>query len=336
MTPAPDVWNADNLRAKAAVYFERAFEHDHDDEQFAFWCHLALEQLSRAAIAQVSPALLAAPQKQSAVLYGLGLREEDALQLDSASSLQIYQLCSQFVEGFGTAEQKTCEEARRRRNAELHSAAAAMSDLPRGWLGRFFAVCRVLATHLGIDLDDLLEQSAAELVKRLIVEDAAEVRQAVHEAIEAARARAANLSAAERGHREAEAEAELHPRFDPLGPSVFAATQGPPHPRVLREVACPACTTTIGLRGDIVTRNAVRLDSDGDLLQTLIAVPALLLCKVCDLQLETLAELTVAGFGDPVTLTEYPDPVETFDIDLSNYQDEFMQMLADDGAYQDE
>jgi hypothetical protein len=335
VSPAPDVWSADNLRAKAALYFERAFDHDHDDEQFAFWCHLALEQLSRSALAQVSPALLAAPQKQSAVLYGLGLRNADPLQLDSASSFQVYQLCAQFVKGFGTAEKKTCEEARQRRNAELHSAAAAMSDLPRGWLGRFFAVCRVLATHLGIDLDDLLEQSAAELVKRLIIEDAADVRQAVREAIEAARARAANLSAAERGRREGEAEAELHPRFDPLGPSPFAA-QGTPHPRVLREVACPACTTRIGLRGDIVTRNAVRLNSDGELLQTLIAVPVLLSCKVCELRLETLAELTVAGFGDPVTLTEYPDPVETFDIDLSNYQDEFMQMLADDNAYQDE
>jgi hypothetical protein len=30
------------------------------------------------------------------------------------------------------------------------------------------------------------------------------------------------------------------------------------------------------------------------------------------------------------------DPVETFDIDLSDYQDEYVKILAEDYAYQDE
>lgn len=140
----PTAWDSDGLRAKATVYFERAFTHDHDDPLFAFWCHLALEQLARAAVAKVNPALLAGNRRPDSLLYGLGVVEADPFTVESVSSFAVYSLCGRLVPGFGPAEQKVCEEARRRRNAELHSAIAAMEDLPRGWVGRFFAACRVL------------------------------------------------------------------------------------------------------------------------------------------------------------------------------------------------
>jgi hypothetical protein len=49
-----------------------------------------------------------------------------------------------------------------------------------------------------------------------------------------------------------------------------------------------------------------------------------------------VAALTVRGLGDPVRLSEYPDPVETFGVDLDEYRDEFLQSLAEDSAYMDE
>lgn len=331
----PTAWDSDGLRAKATIYFDRAFGHDHDDPLFAFWCHLALEQLARAAVAKVNPALLAGSRRQDALLYGLGVIDADPLQIESAGSGTVYQLCERLVDGFGAAEQDACEMARRRRNAELHSAIAAMEDLPRGWVGRFFAACRVLGRHLGLGLEDLLGSDRAQLVERLMVEDAEDVRRAVRQSLDAARGRAAALSSAARREREEQAREKLHPLTDPLAVALPARAQVA-GPRLLKEVPCPACTTVVGLRGDIVARNPTRIDEDNQLVATQVGVPGLLQCPVCGLRLEGVAELAVAGLGDPVTLTEYVDPVEAFDIDLSEYHDEFLRGLAEDSKYQDE
>jgi len=330
----PTAWDADGLRSKASVFFERAFAAEPDDALFAFWCHLALEHLARAAVAQVSPALLAVPRKQESLLYGLGLAEADHLDPESSSIASVYELCARFVEGFGNAEAATCEEARRRRNAELHSAAAAMESLPRGWLGRFFAACRVLTKHLGVELADLVGADQVAFVDALIVEDATSVQSAVRSAIDSARARAATLRAPERQRLETEAALDLRPRTDALGGG--SARQPVSRYPVLREVPCPACGTSVALRGEIVRRGPARIDPDRQLIETQLGIPRLLSCPVCQLRLASTAELTVAGLGDPVASTDYLDPVETFGIDLSDYRDEFLQSLADDYEYQDE
>lgn len=331
----PIAWDSDSLKAKAVVYFDRAFAVDHDDPVFAFWCHMALEQLARSAVAAVSPALLGANRKPESLLYGLGLADSDPLKLDSASSIVVYDLCKRLVVGFGPSEQATCEEARGRRNAELHSSIAAMENLPRGWIGRFFAACRVLVRHLGLDLADILEADRAALVERLIVEDAERIRDGVRAAISKARDRVVELPAAERSRREDLALAELHSPARPIDMNVFAQPVVPSH-RLLKELPCPACKTHIALRGEVVGSNQVRLDNDRQLIETRIAIPLLLVCPVCELRLDGVSELTVAGLGDPVTLTDYADPIETFGIDLDDYRDEFLQSLADDYAYQDE
>lgn len=277
--------------------------------------------------------LLAAPNRPNSLYYGLGLdRDRDPFDVDSAPSAAIAELCERFVGGFGPGERAVFENARRRRNAELHSALAAMEGLDRGWRGRLFATCRVLLAHLKLSLTDLLGSEAGHLAERLVVEDAASVRKEVEATIESARKRFAKLPGAQRETRRQKAEAGL--RFDPLGGGQPTTRPGPS--RLLREVPCPACQTRVGLTGEVVTRNRPRVDAEGDLVQTEIAVPSLLDCPVCGLCLEGVAALTVRGLGDPVHLSEYPDPVETFGVDLDEYRDEFLQSLAEDSAYMDE
>jgi hypothetical protein len=43
--------------------------------------------------------------------------------------------------------------------------------------------------------------------------------------------------------------------------------------------------------------------------------------------LSGIAQLTDAGLGDPVPRRDYPDPLETFDVDLSVYHDAFLQSM---------
>jgi hypothetical protein len=330
----PADWDPDALRAKSRVYFDRAFEYSPEDVLFAFWCHLAVELLARAAIASVNPALLAARRKIDSLLYGLGVGDADQSKVESVSCYEVYELCERLIPEFRNAERVTCEQARSRRNAELHTAGAAFDDLPRGWLGRFFAACRVLAHQLDLELDDLIEADHATLLERLIDEDSESVRTAVREAIDAAKHRFAELSKTERQRRARAARK----RSDPLHVSAFsaAAQTSPEPPLALKDIQCPACKTPGPLRGEVVARNPARIDQDGQLVETRVALPTLFTCPVCELNLNGVAELAVAGLADPVTLTDYPDPVETFDVDLSDYHDEYIKTLAEDYAYQDE
>src|SRR5262245_8058115 len=56
---AAHIWSKDALLTKAQRYAEEMLGHDRDDWRFAFWSSLALELLARAALANISPALLA-------------------------------------------------------------------------------------------------------------------------------------------------------------------------------------------------------------------------------------------------------------------------------------
>ena len=66
-------WERDPLWAKARLFFGRAFDEPRDDPRFGLWCSLGLELLARAALASISPTLLAAPENTHRyLLHALG------------------------------------------------------------------------------------------------------------------------------------------------------------------------------------------------------------------------------------------------------------------------
>lgn len=329
-------WDTDALRSKAVLYFQRAFtaEAEEEPELFAFWSHLGLELLLRAAVAHIHPALLSG-SKRSNLLYGLGLDPNaDPLALASTTTAEIIDICEALVDGFAVAEAAVCRTSLRRRNTELHSATAAMANLERGWQGRQFAVCKVLADHLGTNFEELFGADSAELAERLIDQEAESIREETRVAIDAARRRAAKLSAETRAKREAKAELEWIP--DDRLPIPRGLTPAADQPPILRQVGCPACDTPVVLRGEVVRRGSPRVDINGELVQTDVALPTLLACPVCELQLEGVPQLTQAGVGDPIYLRDVLDPVDAFDVDLSDYQDQFMESLSYEREYEDE
>ena len=52
-------WSKDALLSKAKLYFTKAFEEEKDSPFFGIFCALGLELLARAALANISPTLLA-------------------------------------------------------------------------------------------------------------------------------------------------------------------------------------------------------------------------------------------------------------------------------------
>ena len=55
----PIEWKSDALFLKAERYIQRMSQHTSDEWEYALWSSLSLELLARAALANVSPALLA-------------------------------------------------------------------------------------------------------------------------------------------------------------------------------------------------------------------------------------------------------------------------------------
>lgn len=68
----PHEWSKEALFAKAQRYVEEMLSKEHCDWQFGFWSVLALEMLIRAALARISPALLADGKEWNNVLFAVG------------------------------------------------------------------------------------------------------------------------------------------------------------------------------------------------------------------------------------------------------------------------
>src|SRR5713226_5553634 len=86
-------WERDPLWAKARLYFERAFEVPRDDPRFGLWCSLALELLARAALASVSPTLLAEPDREHKFLLHALNRGSQKTPRRSIGTAQVFDLC---------------------------------------------------------------------------------------------------------------------------------------------------------------------------------------------------------------------------------------------------
>jgi hypothetical protein len=85
-------WERDPLWAKSRLFFERAFEQPPEDPLFGLWCSLGLELLARAALASVSPTLLAEPDKEHRfLLHALnrGGRKDDSTIHRNGPSVQL-------------------------------------------------------------------------------------------------------------------------------------------------------------------------------------------------------------------------------------------------------
>src|SRR5688572_2067330 len=70
--PVPHPWSHGALLTKAQRYAEIMTDHSKDDWRFALWSSLTLELLLRAALASVSPVLLAEDRNWHQTYFALG------------------------------------------------------------------------------------------------------------------------------------------------------------------------------------------------------------------------------------------------------------------------
>lgn len=285
-------WSKDALLNKARLFIERGFASDRESALFPFWSVLALEQLARASLAHVHPSLLADPQGDN-ILYACGFHTDTP---KSVGAKTVYSRCNRVVENFTKAEYDFCMSLTYLRNEELHSGHAAFEDLPTSqWLARYYRVCHLLMSHMGLELSDLLANDEVKAATTMLLADEETVRSEVKEAIGRARVTFEGRAEADRASALATAEesAKKHRSWGGL------------------TATCPACGAEGCLDGEDVSVSETRLEDD--LLRwEQVVLPTKFECLACELRLEGYERVEAAGLGGHRTREHWDDPVDYY------------------------
>jgi hypothetical protein len=151
-------WSSSALRAKAVLYVERMeAEEEPNDWRFGFWSALSVELLCRAALAHISPVLLAESRDWHNALHALG-RQPTAKKFTPVTigTKEVISRLTELVPTFTQEHVGFCTQHIERRNAELHTGELAFSAIgTASWLPRYYATCKVLLESMGKQLSTL-------------------------------------------------------------------------------------------------------------------------------------------------------------------------------------
>lgn len=308
-------WERDPLWAKAKLFFQHALNTDRDDPVFGLWCSLGMELLARAALASVSPTLLAQPESNQRNLLHVVHPDSELLFPKSISATLVFDLCGRMFPAFTDDDRKVASALLNRRNAELHSGAAAFQQYqPSQWLAGFYRACHSLATVLDQSLEDLFGETEAKFAQDLLAENRKNIKQKVLSTIAAHKKVFDGRIATE--------QEEARRAAAKLGEDL--STQR--HHRVI----CPACGCTAMVQGRPFGKEHVTHGDDDEIIVKQAVSPTEFACSACELHLSTFAELEVAGVADHYTRTTMCSADEYYGLIHPDDVDSYLAAQAED------
>lgn len=276
------MWDYDGFVGKAKVYFARGADHNTADEEFAMWHLLGFEFLLRAPLAKCHASLLTAPNDNDSLLAANGIaRLKDPR---SAPSTLVIDRLKSAVPQFGD-DNSAANDSRfllNIRNAELHTSDAVLAGTTTGlWLPKLIRVARLITSHLGLQIEELLDVKIVDLGDKLIDVADKKVERDVHAKMETAKAFLKKLNDGEIKERVASINAITN-----LGSiHLFAAGA---------RVICPACQNRVYAPRTLIRTGQEHLEGEAVTWENVFLIERLD-CPVCDLKLENAAELAAAG-----------------------------------------
>lgn len=176
------------LWIKAKLFLNRAMDDDTRsfDEQ-ALWAALALELLAKAALARVSPLLIAEPNEEGTnLLIASGLVKGDA-KFTSVRAKTLMARCHKAFKPFDDSEAMKIISGR---NEYLHSSGAGfMAIPPHAWWPRYWAQAATLVTALDRDIKELVGSDREPTVTKHLEQNAKNIEQRTEALIERAKQR---------------------------------------------------------------------------------------------------------------------------------------------------
>jgi hypothetical protein len=302
------IWDQDSLWQKAKTYAARAFEEERESPTFPFWASLSLEFLARAALARLSPTLLADPQGPDNLLFALGIITTEKPK--SVAITTVYSRCQLVVPGFTKDLANACTSLSERRNSELHSGDPAFDGVGTSiWLGQFYKSCKALLAYQGKTLEDYIPADEVEVAEEMISALDSRYRSEAQRTIGESKAEFEKLSDEERATRTSQAR---------LLTELAAREPG------AKGVNCPACGRDSALSGTRIKATQPILE-DGELHWENIYLPSKLQCDSCGLKLDGYPILQGAGLGGQFAEMERADPAQFFS-PIEEYFEEYNNM----------
>ena len=319
------IWQRDFLWAKSKLFFERAFAEPPESPLFGLWCSLGLELLARTAISSVSPTLLAKPDPEHKfLLHALNRAAEKAPQ--SIGAFVVFNLCKTLFDSFSADDHTAALALVNRRNAELHSAAAAFDEYSsKIWLPGFYRICNSLVGVLGESLESLFGNDEAKIATEILNETKhkatahVESEIAAHKRVFAAKSAEEQQAAAKFATKEA---AQLtHERH--------------------HRVSCPACGCDALVQGQLFGPERVSHEN-GEIVVRQSVSPRSFSCSGCGLKLNGYAELDAAKLGGNYTRKKTFDPEDYYGLidpetaDLTPYIESYLADMAGERSWDNE
>jgi hypothetical protein len=297
------------LWLKAKLFLNRAMEEDDDrpfDEQ-ALWASLALELLAKAALARVSPLLVAEPTEDGTnLLIASGLVEGRA-RFTSVRARTLYSRCQKAFKPFSESDASMITSAR---NEYLHGSAAGFTSMPpAAWWPKYWTLAVTLVNAMERDLADLVGYDRSHTVERHLDQNKKNIEHRVEMLISRAKQR---LSQHQAGTLPAKVAAEWAPGQD------FSAGL-----RYRENHPCPACLSSAGtLEGDdALDVEPHQIQLADDYFETIVYVTAPsehFSCRSCGLVLDGYQLIEQAGLPSTFSTQGYDDDIPDYEADYGN------------------
>ncbi|MDC0833287.1 hypothetical protein POG22_09750 [Geitlerinema sp. CS-897] len=313
-TISPHPWASETLYAKALLYMEQMEANVVDEWQYGLWSALCLELLARAALAHISPILLADLNNWRNINYALG--NAITAKKFSPTSIQTKEVLARLTELVPEFTQEVagfCSKHVERRNAELHTGETIFTELGTSeWLPRFYEACKLLLESMDKSLSDFVKDSdqANSMIESLKDAAAKAVRQDIN-----AHAKVWNNKSAE-------------DRQEAISQANAWATRQSGH-----RVECPACKSPSLLQGSPSGKVSTKI-VENEVIQQQSMLPSSFECIACRLKISGFSKLSSCGLGDAFSATTTYTPAEFFELyteedlekrleDVSDYEPDF-------------
>jgi hypothetical protein len=289
------------LWSKAKVFLNRAMDPDPGrsfDEQ-ALWASAALELLGKAALARVSPLLIAEPTEEGVnILIATGLIEGTA-KFTSVSASTVFKRCQRAFRPFSAADALKFAEAR---NEYLHGPTIAFMTLPpKAWWPRYWALASILVTAQDREIEELVGPDRVSAVEAHLEQNAKNVEHRTESLMARAVQRLAQYRA---GTLPAKIQMDWQ-----SNPDLTAGL------RYSEAATCPACESTGNLEGDDGSDMSYQYEPGDDEYDpgttwAEITVPAdYFSCPTCHLVLDRYELIEQAGLPTTFEVVDDDPPV---------------------------
>jgi len=283
---------------------------DRTEDEKQLWASLALQLLGKAALAKVSPALIADVRDSgNEMLRAVGLMEGAETHFTSVTASTVFDRCAAAFRPFSSQEAKKFSNGR---NAYLHGAGIGFGAIPSSaWWSRYWSLGATLVTAQDQHLDELVGEDRVNTVEELLDQNSRNMQDRYEALINSAKQ---HLSQFQAGRMTAHQQAEWGARD---------LTAEMEHSTI---AACPACDATGMLEGDHIIREDelwVQVDTaegSWSVPQGLIRVigPEYFSCPTCHLVLDRYELLEQAGLADVEIEEEVNDADYDYEPDYGN------------------